>query len=391
MSVAGLSTETAQRRQAAGIAPLPLFDCRVPAEAADVVARVLASGQLAAGPAVVELEQAIASELGAGHVVAMSDSTHALAMALHLSGVGRGDDVLVLSFNCLSSTSSIPAVGARPVWVDIDPRTAGLDVEDCEAALTARTRALVVYHVAGYVAQMHRLRAWCDAHGLALIEDANNALGAAFRGTPVGTLGDFSVFSFYPNRQVNSIDGAVLVCREAEHARRAAILRRFGIDASRFRDARGEIAPECDIPEIGMSAPLSHVHAALALHQLRSLGDRLARTRSHVQWLTAQVAGLQGVCPVTWAATDRPAFWVWLIRVQGGRRDAVMAHLKARGVMCSTLHHPNHWYTGFGLAPRLLPGTDTFMQEVLALPCGGWLEQSDLSRILETLTEALRG
>lgn len=371
------------------LVPLPLFDCRIAGEAAEVVTRVLASGQVAAGPAVAQLEQEIATELGAAHVISMSDSTHALTMALLLAGVTRGEDVLVLSFNCLSSTSAITAVGARPVWVDIDPRTASLAVEDCKAALTPRTRALVLYHVAGYVGPAYQLRAWCDEHGLALIEDANNALGASCSGVPVGTIGDFAVFSFYPNRQVSSIDGAALVCRDAVHARRAASLRRFGIDAPRFRDARGEIAPDCDIPEVGMSASLNQVHAALALHHLRSLRDRVTRARSNVQWLTSHAAGLPGVYPVNWTTADSPAFWVWLILVQDQRRDVVMGHLKARGIICSTLHHPNHYYSAFDTSQRHLPGTSSLMREVLALPCGWWLKQSDLSRILQTLSDAL--
>lgn len=368
------------------VRPIPLFDCCLDQRAHDAVAEVFASGRLAAGPQLAALEQALSPWVGGRPVVGMIDSTHALALALHLAGVRTGDEVMTLAFNCLSSNSAIAHVGAVPVWVDIDPDTATIDLDDCDAAVTPHTRALVVYHVAGYPAPLASLRDWCAAKGLPLIEDANNALGARIDGAWAASVGEFAALSFYPNRQINSIDGGALICRDGETARRASALRRFGIDVTRFRDARGEIDPAADVAEIGMSAPLNDVHATLAIHGLSTLEQRLARNRENVRWLLDATRPLTHLRPIRWKAHDDPAFWTWLVRCRD--RDAVMAQLKRQGIGCSTLHHPNDRYSGFGASPRALPGTRALMDELIALPCGWWLEPADLHRIVDELTRA---
>lgn len=366
--------------------PIVLFDCRPEPAAIDALAPVLASGQLASGPNVGALEQALAHYLQRPDVVCLGDVTHALALALQLAGVGPGDDVLTLSYNCMSSNAAIAHVGARPVWVDIDDATASMSPADCERAITPRTKALVVYHVAGYPAPLPALRAFCDAHGIALIEDANNALGATLDGRRIGTFGDFAVFSFYANRQVNGIDGAALVCPDEASAAEARRLRRFGIDVPRFRDAHGEIDPRSDIPRVGMSSPLNHVQATLALAHLRTLEARVERNRQHVATLAARLADTPALAPVAWAPGARPAFWAWLVRC--AERDVLMERLKARGVQCSRLHQPNDVYTGFDSAARALPRTARFIGEVLALPCGWWLDDATLNRLVEDVRVA---
>jgi dTDP-4-amino-4,6-dideoxygalactose transaminase len=362
------------------VAPVALFDCRLALEDQAVLQPVLASGQLAAGPNVAGLEQDLAAYLGGGRVVVLGDMTHALTLALQLAGVGPGAEVLTLAYNCLSSNTAITQAGAVPVWVDIDSALASMSVADCEAALTPRTRALIVYHVAGYPAPLEALRAFCDQHHLVLIEDANNALGARWNGRPVGLVGDFAVFSFYANRQVNGIEGAALVCPDEATAREALRLRRFGIDIATFRDPLGEINPASDVPRIGMSSPLNHVNATLARHRLRSLDERLARNRRHVTWLVEALAGVEGIGPIGWPEQADPAFWVWLVRCE--QRDRMLTELKQQGIQCAKLHQPNDVYTGFGSQRRRLEQTGHFMASILALPCGWWLTEQDLAQVV---------
>jgi perosamine synthetase len=368
------------------VAPILLFDCRPEPAALEALAPVLASGQLASGPNVQALEQALANYLQRSDVVCLGDSTHALAMALQLAGVEPGHDVLTLSYNCMSSNAAIAHVGATPVWVDIDEDTATISLADCERAITPMTKALVVYHVAGYPAPLPALRAFCDSHRIALIEDANNALGATLDDRRIGTFGDFAVFSFYANRQVNGVEGAALVCPDGATAADARRLRRYGIDVPRFRDARGEIDARSDIPRVGMSSPLNHVQATMALAHLGTLEARLARNRHNVQTLSAMLADVPAIRPVAWAPDAQPAFWAWLVRCAD--RDGLLERLKARGVQCSKLHQPNHVYSGFGAAPRELPGTARFMDEILALPCGWWLDDAALTRLCDEIRAA---
>lgn len=366
---------------------IPLFDCRLSDAVTRDLAPLLHSGRLAAGSAVGELEDRLGAYLGGPPVVALSDMTQALALALRLSGVGPGDEVATLALNCMSSNSAIALVGAVPVWVDVDPATACIDVADLAECIGPKTRAVVVYHVAGYVGDLGEVRALCDAHGLPLIEDANAALGAEWQDRRVGSIGDYAVFSFYANRQLNGIEGAALVCPDAIIADRARRLRRFGIDITRFRAADGEIDPALDVAEIGIAASLTNVNAALAGLALDNLDARIARNRENVARLTHDLADVRDVSFVAEHAGTRGVYWVALLR--SPERDRLMAALKESGVQCSKLHQRNDVYTGFGAASRTLPGTSVMEQEMLALPSGWWLSDGDVERIAVAVRSAV--
>jgi perosamine synthetase len=345
---------------------------------------VLRSGQIAGGALVSRFEQAFGDLIGRPHVVATSDMSSALTLALHLSGVRPGDEVATLAFSCMSSNAPIANAGASPVWVDIDPRTAGMSTSDLLRAIGPRTKAVTMYHVAGYPGPADAVAAICRERGIAFIEDCNNALGASVEGSPVGRHGDFAVYSFYPNRQLNALEGGALVCPDAATAERARRLRRFGIDAPRFRDARGEIDPASDIPEIGWSAAFSQLNAAVGLAHLPELAPRLARQREVAARLHDGLSGLAGIASVTPPPGATGTYWGFLLLAE--RRDALLQTLKSAGIAASMLHQRNDGYSGFATpAQRALPGTDAFADRMLALPCGWWLDDEQVLRLLDVV------
>lgn len=344
---------------------------------------VLRSGQIASGPKVPEFEQALGELIQRSHVVSTSDMTSALMLALRLAGVKSGDEVLTLAFSCLSSNSPIALVGARPVWIDIDPDTASVSVEDFRRALTPKTKAVTLYHVAGYPGPIQAIADICRERGITVIEDCNNALGAEQDGRPVGAIGDFAVYSFYPNRQINGIEGGALVCPDAATADRARALRRFGINASTFRDQMGEINPESDVTEIGWSAGFSQLNAAVALANLPDVKARWRRTVTNARFLESVCRDIRGLRAITPLPGAEPAYWGFLVLAE--RRDDVLAGLKNCGVQASRMHYRNDGYSGFGAISRSLPGTDEFMRSVIALPCGWWLDQEQLDGMVESL------
>jgi perosamine synthetase len=348
-------------------------------------AEVLRSGQIASGPKVAALERAFAALTGREHIVSTSDMTSAVMLALHLAGVRAGDEVATLAFSCLSSNSPVARLGAHPVWIDICPDTMSMSVDDLAAKLTSSVKAVMLYHVAGYPADTPRIVALCRVRGIPLIEDCNNATGATLDGRPVGVLGDWAVYSLYPNRQINGIDGGMLAAPNAGTAAQAMRLRRFGIDPLSFRDRRGEINPASDVGEIGWSATLGQMNAAVALSQLDSLAARGDRTRAAADRLADGLSAsrhLRLVRPVTGAV---PAYWGFLVLSE--RRDALLFHLKAHGVKASILHQRNDWYSGFGTRRADLPGTALVMDRLLALPCGWWLTDTQISELLGRIAE----
>ncbi|MEH3124145.1 MAG: DegT/DnrJ/EryC1/StrS family aminotransferase [Sphingomonas phyllosphaerae] len=359
---------------------VPLFDCRPSDAAVRALDPVWRSGQLAAGPAVTALESRLGAYLDGREIVAMSDMTQALALALRLAGVRPGDEVVTLAMNCMSSNSAVAMVGAVPVWVDVDPETASVDLVDLAACFTGRTRAVVVYHLAGYVGDLQAIRRMCDAAGVAFIEDANNAFGADFGGQRAGTFGDYAVLSFYANRQLNGIEGAALVCKNADDAQRARKLRRFGIDIARFRTPDGEIDPDLDVPEIGIASSLSNVNATLAECAMDDVDVRIQRNRTHAARLSRALTNIPGFRLIGQRSGANGVYWVALAMSQN--RNRLMTGLKALGIQCSRLHQRNDRYTGFQAMPRHLPGTTHMEREMLALPSGWWLSDEDVDRMV---------
>lgn len=364
-----------------------LFDCRLPGEVLETLETAFRLGQLAAGPAVAQLERQMEDRFPGRHAVAVGDMTHALALVLRLAGVRDGDEVLSLAFNCMSSNTAIAMAGAHVAWVDVDPATATFDLEQARSRLTQRTRAAIAYHVSGYPADLVRLRRLCDEQGLPLIEDANNAFGARVDGAQVGMIGDYAVFSFYANRQINAIDGGIIICKRPEDADRARRLRRFGIDTARFRDRDGEIDPALDVAEIGTCSPLSNVNATLALASIADVDARIARSRRNAVLLAEATRDI-GITPIAPIANAEPVYWTWLIRVSN--RDRILRELKLRGIMCSKLHHPNHHYSGFGVCAPDLPGTTVLEKELLAIPCGWWLDETQIAALASTLRSVVQ-
>lgn len=341
------------------------------------------SGMIANGPKVEAFEGAFGAAFGFRDVVCTSDMTAALSIALRLAGVGAGDEVATISYACMSSNAAIALCGARPAWVDMDPATATMSTDDLAAVLSPRVKAVLLYHAAGYPGAAREVAALCRERGIALIEDCNNALGASRDGVAVGAIGDFAVFSFYPNRQINALEGGALVCRDPDAAARARRLRRFGIDMRTFRDRFGEIDPASDISEVGWSAGFSQLHAAVGLCQLEDVHHRISAHRRNTARLAEQVCDVPGIQLVQSLPGASPVPWACLLLAE--RRDCLLQRLKSSGIGASKLHQRNDGYSGFGVRPREMPGTDSFMGRVIALPCGWWLAQDDVDYVASAL------
>jgi perosamine synthetase len=372
----------------AGAEVIPLFyPVRLP-EMEQAALNVLRSGQIAAGPLVDQFESAFGALVGREHVVCTNDMTSALVLSLRLAGVRPGDEVATLAFSCLSSNSAIAIAGAIPLWIDIDPATMTMSPDDLAAKLSPATKAVTLYHVAGYPGPVDKIAAICRERGIPLIEDCNAAIGATTGGQHAGCAGAFSVYSFYPNRQINALEGGALICPDAATAERARRLRRYGVDLASFRDHRGEINPASDVPEVGLSASFSQLHAAVAVAQLPTLARRLQQTQENVRNLRSLLADASGVRVLETIRGVESAYWVLLLDVP--HRDALLAWLKGQGIQCSALHQRNDGYTGFGSIRGELTGTAHAMEHILAVPCGWWLEGRQIDQIASTIRRMSR-
>jgi dTDP-4-amino-4,6-dideoxygalactose transaminase len=344
---------------------------------------VLKSGAISVGKYSNEFVNGFRSLVGNLNVVPTSDMSYAMQIALRLSGVAEGDDVLTTPFACMATNAPIAAIGAKPAWVDVDSRTGTMDPESLRKSITTKSKALILYHFAGYPAQVEEIAKICLEKGIPLIEDCNNALLARVGNQQVGSWGKYSIYSFYPNRQINATEGGALVTSILEDSNRALKLRRYGVDSENFRLANGEINPNSDIKEIGWAATFNNLCSSIGVAQISSVAERVERTRTNAQFLDQVCLGLNYLAPVEVEKNVHPSYWVYLVRTKHSRD--LMKFLDVRGIKSSKVHYPNHFYAGFGIDVPELCGCNQFYEEVLALPCGWWLEESDLQFIAASL------
>jgi perosamine synthetase len=350
---------------------IPIARPQIGEEEKQAVLEVLESGMLAQGPRVKAFEEAFAEMCGVRHAIATSSGTTALHAALLAHGIEPGDEVITASFTFISSANSALFVGARPVFVDIDPTTFNIHPDLLEAAITPRTKAIMPVHLFGLPADMDPIMELAERHGLAVIEDACQSHGAEYHGKRTGSFGT-GAFSLYPTKNITSAEGGMITTDDDRIAEACRLIRQHGMRRRYYHD------------ELGFNFRMTDVHAAIGLAQLHKL-DRFNKARiANARFLSENLRGV--VTPVV-PQGYKHVFHQYTIRVPDGRRDALMEHLKERGIGTSVYYpvpvHKQTYYTrelGYDLH---LPETEKAAQEVLSLPVHPGLDQADLERIVE--------
>lgn len=345
-------------------------------EEIEAAVRVLRSGSVVQGPEVAAFEDEFSALVDGRHCVAVNSGTSALLLALVALEIGTGDEVIVPSFTFAATANSVALTGATPVFADIDPDTFNLDPDAVAAAITPRTAAIMPVHLYGQPADMRRLRELAERSGLAIIEDAAQAHGAALDGTPVGAFGQAAAFSFYPTKNMHALEGGMVVTPDAEFARTIRLLRNQGME----RRYANELA--------GYNLRLTDVAAAIGREQLRKLPGWNERRRANAAKLDAGLGGL-GVVRTPFVADGvTHVYHQYTVRVPADRRDALQEHLTARAIGSAVYYPtPTHLLPPFAdlAMGTALPETARAAAEVLSLPIHPALADADLDRIAEAV------
>jgi perosamine synthetase len=316
-------------------------------------------------------------------VVALSDLSNAIFLLLKVCNIKKGDEILVASFNCLSSTTSIVNVGAKPVWVDLNKDYPEMSLSDCEKKVNKKTKALILYHVAGYPSETSKFKNFCKKNNLIFIEDINNSFGSKIDGFHVGTNSDYTILSFYPNRQLGSINGAAVVCSNNKIASKLKRLRKYGIDKNKFRNKNGEINENFDLKEIGYFFEMSDTSAAILNYRLKYFNKNLKRTKENVDLYKAKLKNTKLISKIDFYKNSRPNCWVYFIRSKNSQY--ILKKLKNKNIECSKLHYPNHLYRKMYNLNSRLENTTIFWKEVIALPCYPSTNKSNILKIINFL------
>jgi len=366
---------------------------RVPLSSPDIteveiegVTAVLRTNSLSLGPKLEEFEQAFASFHAMPHAIAVSSGTAALHLAIRALNLGPGDEVIVPSFTFIAVANAVVYERATPIFVDIDPISLNIDPDCVEAAVTPRTRAIIVVHTFGVAADMDALLALAQRHNLAIIEDACEAIGATYNRQLAGTFGHISVFAFYPNKQITTGEGGMIVTsddRLAEFCRSCA------------NQGRGAMGAWLQHDRLGHNYRMDELSAALGLSQLARLDHFIARRARVARQYGERLAAMDGVRAPAVRPEVRMSWFVYVVTLdEGCDRDRTIAGMEREGVPARGYFAPIHTQPyireRFGDLAGTLPLTEAMARRTLALPFHNDLQESEIERVLAVLRRNLR-
>jgi perosamine synthetase len=366
---------------------IPLAQPELGAREEELVLDVLRSGRLSLGPMGERFEREFADRLGVDDAVAVSSGTSGLHLGVRALGWGPGDEVLTSPFSFVASANCLLYEGARPVFCDVDPVTLNVDPAAVEAAVGAGSAGILPVHIFGFPAAMPELEEVARRHGLGILEDACEALGAVdSEGRAVGSRGNLATFAFYANKQMTTGEGGVIVPPDAEAAARLRSERNQG---------RAVDMGWLEHGGLGFNYRLSDLAAALGVAQLERLDAMLARRREVAALYGAGLAGIEGVSvPIATRGTERRSWFVYPIRLDAGiDRDAVIGRLAERGIAAKAYLPCIHLFPHLrelGYREGQFPVAEAAAAHSLALPFFPAMEESQVARVCEALAESLR-
>ncbi|MHC1783129.1 MAG: DegT/DnrJ/EryC1/StrS family aminotransferase [Anaerolineaceae bacterium] len=338
---------------------------------------VLDSGIIAQGPRTKAFEDALAAMCGTKYAVATSSGTTALHIAMLAHKIGKGDEVITSAFTFIASSNSALYVGARPVFVDIDPRTFNLDVSMIEAAITPRTKAILPVHLFGLACDMDAIQAIAKKHNLAVIEDACQSHGGVYKGKKLGSFGT-GTFSLYPTKNITSGEGGMITTDDDEINEHSRVIRNHGMRRRYFHD------------ELGYNLRMTDIHAAIGLAQIAKLDKFNAKRRENAAFYNTHLKGV--TTPFVPEGIEH-VYHQYTIRVPGGKRDALRTFLQENEIGSEVyypvpIHKQSFYISELGYKDSL-PETEKAAEEVLSLPVHPGLSQEDLEKVAGKINEFL--
>lgn len=366
---------------------IPVFKPLLEKEEFAAAQAALELGWLGMGSYVNEFEEAVKTYLGAAekHVAAVSTGHAALHLGLMIAGVGAGDEVITPSFNNVTDFQAIIAVGAEPVFCDIEDRTLCIDLDKAEKLISPRTKAIIVMDYDCLVADHDRVRELAEKYDLRVIHDAAHSFGSTYKGKMIGSFSDICMFSFDPVKTVTCIDGGVLIVKTEEELRRIHEMRLVGMGQPAEVMYQNKRAWTYDVSRLGFRYHMANLHAAIGLAQLSKMAAISETRRETCRYYNERFSKISGVrVPDTDFSTVTP--FLYYIRAAENERDDLRAHLLDNGVDTGIHWQPGHWMSLFKNARRGdLSITDKVAKEIISLPLYSKMAIADSDKVINAV------
>ena len=352
----------------------------------ELVLEVLRSGRLSLGPVIDRFEELFAERVGAPYAAAVSSGTAGLHLLCHAAGLGPADEVITSPISFVATANCFMFEGAVPVFADVDPRTLNMDPAAVEAAITERTRGIVAVDMFGYPCELDELRAIADRHGLTLIADSCEALGAVYKGARVGSQGVSAAFAFYANKQITTGEGGMVTTHSEEEWQLLKSLRNQG----RSYESRW-----FHHPRLGFNYRFTDIQAALGIAQLEKLDEILELRAAAAARYGALLSGMDGVEPPAADDADHKRSWfVYVVLLgEGLDREQVSARLSEAGVEAGhyvpCVHLQPYMRERYGFAEGLCPIAENASSRSLALPFFTGIDAADQECVVDALASAI--
>jgi dTDP-4-amino-4,6-dideoxygalactose transaminase len=375
-----------------------------PEEIAEMVDSI-ESGWITTGPKAARFEEALAAYNGVPHCLVMNSATTAQEFTMQLLGLRPGDEVITTGLTWVSTLSTVVLQGGVPVLADIDPATLNIDPARIEAAITPRTKGIIPVHLTGLPAPMEAIWRIAEAHGLWVVEDAAQAMGARYRGRRIGAdpRSVFSVYSFHPNKNMTTGEGGAIVCHDERHLERIRRLRFHGIEKDAWKRFQKEGSPHFEVMEPARKANFMDLQAAIGLHQLKRLDGFNARRRVLFLRYLELMADLEEVLlPVPGDAEHEHCHHLFVLRIRpekaGMDRDTFVQRLKEENIGTGIHYRPAHvhsFYRDFyarhthALPAGGLPHTEWSGDRLLSLPLWPGLTEDDQDQVVAAIRQVL--
>ena len=387
--------------------PIQLFKVFMSPTAADEVGKILNSGYIGQGPKVEEFEKNLQDYINHDYITTLNSGTSGLHLALHLlkkpiktqktlegmafwdeywPGIQEGDEVLATALTCTASNFPILANGLKIKWVDIDPTTLNIDLDDLERKITPKTKAIILVHWGGYPNDLNRLKLIQEKakqlYGFkpAIIEDGAHSFGSKYNGKYLGNHGNIVMYSFQAIKHITSIDGGILTLPHQELYNRAKLLRWYGID----RDSnRKDFRCEADIEEWGFKFHMNDICATVGIENLKYADEIILKHQENAAYYDKNLQGIDKLTLLTRHKDRESAFWIYSMLVED--RDKFMEHMKKCNIVVSQVHERNDKHTCVREYKTPLPTLDKTIGKIVSIPVGWWITEEEREYIINCI------